>query len=274
MTPERWKQIGAVFDEVEAAPEPDRAALLERLCADDSDLYAEVEKLLSTQSATATFIQDAISRQAASFREQSVRASQEQFGHYRVTGRIAQGGMGAVYEAVRVDDFQKTVALKIIKQEFDSDFARARFQQERQVLATLEHPYIARLIDGGESEDGSPYLVLEYVEGVPLSEYAEKLNRNERLALFLKICEADDHAHRNLVIHRDLKPSNILVTATGDPKLLDFGIAKLIGSHAFEKRKPGTSASLLITRALYRFAACPSPGRPTFIRSGSCSINC
>src|SRR5262249_18261793 len=110
-----------------------------------------------------------------------------------------------------------------------------RFQQERQLLATLEHPYIARLLDGGESTDGSPYLVLEFVDGEPIHRYCSKLDRNACLRLFLKVCEAVEHAHRNLVIHRDLKPANILVTASGDPKLLDFGIAKLLD--------PGTSVT-------------------------------
>jgi tRNA A-37 threonylcarbamoyl transferase component Bud32/tetratricopeptide (TPR) repeat protein len=141
--------------------------------------------------------------------------------------------MGAVYEGVRVDDFQKRVALKVIKQGLDSAYARVRFQQERQVLASLEHPNIARLLDGGETADGSPYLVLEFVEGEPITHYCERVQatREQRLRLFLEVCEAVGYAHRNLIVHRDIKPANILVTPDGQPKLLDFGIAKLIDAN-------------------------------------------
>ncbi len=226
MTPERWQQIGAVFAEVDSADAAERKSVLERLCSGDTDLRREVEKLLAEDSTTGTFIQAVIAREASVIADPA--PAQERFGHYRIVRRIGQGGMGAVYEAERVDDFQKRVALKVIKQDFDSDLARIRFQQERQVLAALEHPYIARLLDGGESNDGSPYLVLEYVEGKPLHQYCEALDRTARLKLFLKVCEAVEYAHRNLVVHRDLKPGNILVTESGDPKLLDFGIAKLL----------------------------------------------
>jgi tetratricopeptide (TPR) repeat protein len=136
--------------------------------------------------------------------------------------------MGVVYEAVRVDDFSKRVALKLIRVELQTEALRARFEQERQLLAHLEHPFIARLLDGGETEEGAPFLVLEYVDGEPFLDHCARLSRPERLRVFLKVCEAVEHAHRNLVIHRDLKPTNILVTPDGDPKLLDFGIAKLV----------------------------------------------
>ena len=200
-----------------------------------------------------------IGEQAASLSRTAERpvAQQDRFGHYRLVRRIGQGGMGAVYEAVRVDDFHQKVALKIIRQGLDSDFTRTRFLQERQTLATLEHPYIARLLDGGEAEDGSPYLVLEFVDGKPITDYCATLDRTARLRLFLKVCEAVEHAHRNLVVHRDLKPANILVTASGDPKLLDFGIAKLLN--------PGLSGALSQTQTGFA-ALTPDYASPEQIR--------
>ncbi len=229
MTPERWQRIKSILDALEPIPPADRAAALERLTADDPSLRGEVEPFLESGD-EASYFHGVIGAQAASLQE--APPQQERFGRYRTIRRIGQGGMGSVYEAVRVDDFHKTVALKVIRQGLDSDYARARFLQERQMLATLEHPNIARLIDGGETEQGSPYLVLEYVDGRPLTDYCMAMSREKRLALFLKICDAVEHAHRNLVVHRDLKPGNILVTAAGEPKLLDFGIAKLLDAQS------------------------------------------
>ncbi|MEM7585548.1 MAG: tetratricopeptide repeat protein [Acidobacteriota bacterium] len=150
-------------------------------------------------------------------------------GPYRIESLIARGGMGAVYLAVREDDFQKRVALKLVRPELQSVEILRRFAAERQILAGLEHPNIARLLDGGSTDDMMPFLVMEYVEGVPLNRYCDEkdLSLDERLELFQQVCSAVHFAHQNLVIHRDLKPSNILVTAAGEPKLLDFGIAKI-----------------------------------------------
>jgi tetratricopeptide (TPR) repeat protein len=229
MTPERWQRIKAALEEVDAAAESKRESVLERLCAGDADLRREVEPFLNDVG-EGTFIRDAIGPKSA--RIAYAASGHDRFGRYQLIRRIGQGGMGAVFEAVRVDDFHKKVAIKIIKQGLDSDFARLRFLQERQLLAALEHPYIARLLDGGESEDGSPYLALEFGDGEPITQYGARLDRTGRLRLFLKVCEAVEHAHRNLVVHRDLKPANILVTSSGDPKLLDFGIAKLLDPEA------------------------------------------
>ncbi len=225
MTPERWQRINEILEAVDSAPQAGRADVLDRLCEGDPGLRRDVESYL-VDTGEGTFLHGVIGEQAASFSQPESR--QERFGRYKLVRRIGQGGMGAVFEAIRVDDFHKKVALKIIKQGLDSDFARTRFLQERQTLAGLEHPYIARLLDGGETDDGSPFLVLEFVDGQPITDYCAKLDRTARLHLFLKVCEAVEHAHRNLVVHRDLKPANILVTATGEPKLLDFGIAKLL----------------------------------------------
>ncbi len=153
-------------------------------------------------------------------------------GQYRIARKIGQGGMGAVYEAERSGSFQQRVAIKLIKQGFESGPARARFLQERQVLASLQHPNIARLIDGGETTQFTPYIVLEFVDGIPIDQFCRQLARTAILEVFLKVCDAVEYAHRNLIIHRDLKPGNILVTPDGTPKLLDFGIAKLMDQSA------------------------------------------
>lgn len=242
MTPERWLLMKAILAEAEAQPAGLRGAFLADKCGDDAEMRGLVEQLLDDDGVSLGlddgFIGAAIASEAASLADSGAPAGEGElttrFGRYRLLKRIGQGGMGSVYEAARADDFKKRVALKIIRQEFDSDYARTRFQQERQLLAVLEHPYIARLIDGGESDAGSPYLVLEFVEGVPVNQYCERLSKAERLRLFLKICEAVEYAHRNLIIHRDLKPGNILVTESGDPKLLDFGIARLIDPSGIE----------------------------------------
>jgi eukaryotic-like serine/threonine-protein kinase len=159
----------------------------------------------------------------------------ETFGPYRVVEVIGRGGMGTVYRAVREDDvYEKGVALKLVKRGMDTDFVLRRFRAERRILAQLDHPHIARLLDGGSTPDGRPYFVMEFVDGVPLDRYADEhaLDVRTRLELFLAVCEAVQHAHQRLIVHRDLKPGNVLVTAEGRPKLLDFGIAKLLDPEA------------------------------------------
>lgn len=154
-------------------------------------------------------------------------------GPYRVLAEIGRGGMGVVYHAVReADEFRQDVAVKVVKRGMDTDFILQRFRHERQIVAGLDHPHIARLLDGGSTPDGLPYFVMEYVDGEPIGEYVRRhaLSISARLTLFLRVAGAVHHAHQKLVIHRDLKPSNILVTSEGAPKLLDFGIAKLLDS--------------------------------------------
>ena len=160
----------------------------------------------------------------------------KQIGKYKIVQEIGRGGMGAIYLAER-EDFQHRVALKIIKRGMDTDEIIRRFERERQVLAALNHPFIARLLDGGATDDGLPFLVMEYVEGAAITDFCEEnaLNIEERLALFRKVCAAVAFAHRNLIVHRDLKPSNILVDKNGEPKLLDFGIAKLLAPEESEQ---------------------------------------
>ncbi len=166
--------------------------------------------------------------------------SGQRIGPYRIIKLLGRGGMGAVYLAVREDDFEKRVALKVIKRGMDSDEIIRRFENERQILAELEHPNVARLLDGGTTDDGLPYFVMEYVEGEPIDQYCDsrKLSIRARLEIFLKVCSALHASHQNLVVHRDLKPGNILIAADGTPKLLDFGIAKLLDTESFDREDP------------------------------------
>lgn len=169
---------------------------------------------------------------------EDARLDGERVGAYRIERRIGQGGMSAVFLAARADDqYQKYVAIKLVRTGMQTAFFADRFRNERQILAALEHPYIARLLDGGITTDARPFLVMEYIEGVPVDAYCatHDLSISQLLHLFRKICAAVHYAHQHLVIHRDLKPSNILVTGDGEPKLLDFGIAKLVD--------PGTAST-------------------------------
>src|SRR5688572_7274602 len=159
--------------------------------------------------------------------------SLERIGPWRVVREIGRGGMGQVFLAERADgQFEQQVAIKLLKRGMDSDAILARFLRERQILAALDHPNIARFLDGGVAGDGRPYFVMEYVDGAPITAFADaqRLTVDARLALLRTVCLAVEYAHRNLVVHRDLKPSNILITSDGRPKLLDFGIAKLLSS--------------------------------------------
>ncbi|MBY0375981.1 MAG: protein kinase, partial [Bryobacteraceae bacterium] len=165
--------------------------------------------------------------------------TESQIGPYELVRELGSGGMGTVYLARRTGELTITAALKVLRPGLDSEFFLARFAQEGQILATLEHPNIARVIDGGRTADGRPYFALEYVEGVPLDAYAAKLGLEARLALFRQVCAAVHYAHQRLVIHRDLKPGNVLVTAEGVPKLLDFGIAKLLNEQPGALRTRG-----------------------------------
>jgi len=244
MTPERWRQIEEVFQAAVERDGAERDDYLAEACGDDADLRREIVSLLAYE--TTNPFQQAIEGVA---RLLVVEQSQPQepgdnltgrrIGPYRITGLIGRGGMGAVYLAERDDaQFKQHVAIKIIKRGMDTDFIRARFLRERQILASLDHPHIARLLDGGATDDGLPYFVMEHVDGVAITDYCEanQLSITERLKLFRKVCAAVQHAHQKLVVHRDLKPSNILVNRDGAPKLLDFGVAKLLAPDAGQTR--------------------------------------
>src|SRR5215468_5710841 len=231
MSPERWQRIEELFGAVVNRPVIERETYLTEICDGDEELRLEVLSLLARDTAE-DFIRDPIASAALSFTAKSKDdLTGERIGPYRVSRLIGRGGMGAVYEAERDDvQFRQQVALKIIKREVDTDFVRDRFLRERQILASLDHPHVARLFDGGATPDGLPYFVMELVAGDPITAYCRRhrLSINEKLKLFRKVCSAVQHAHQKLVVHRDLKPSNILITEEGAPKLLDFGIAKLL----------------------------------------------
>lgn len=232
MTPEYWQRLKELFNEAVEYEPAARARFLDEECAGDRALLAQVESLIASDEAAGDFIAAPafVPRGAALPAEGEVSAGRR-VGSYEIVRELGRGGMGAVYLAVRADaQFVKRVAVKIVKRGMDTDFLLRRFSRERQILAALDHPNIAKLLDGGATEDGLPYFVMEYVEGLPVTDYCDlrKLSVRERLELFRQVCSAVQYAHQNLVVHRDLKPSNILVTEAGTPKLLDFGIAKLL----------------------------------------------
>jgi len=234
MKADRWRQIKDVLDKTVALGAADRLLYLDEVCAADPDLRREVESLLiSHERAGSGFLQtpavELLGSTAAGDRP-SARVGRR-VGVYQIVDEIAHGGMGEVYRAARVDgQYEKEVAIKLVRVGLDTSFILERFRQERQILASLDHPNIARLLDGGTTEDGIPYLVMELVDGTPIDQYcdANNLSISERLQLFRKVCAAVQYAHQWLVIHRDIKPGNILVTKDGTPKLLDFGIAKIL----------------------------------------------
>lgn len=239
MTPERWTQVRTLFEQVIELPASDRGAWLRKQAAGDSALQDEVLSLLDAYDDSEGLLERA---SPGGVIARAARALPDPYegsliGPYRLLQRVGRGGMGAVYAAVRSDgEYQKRVAVKLVAPGLDSEEAVRRFRTERQVLAHLDHPNIARLLDGGTTAEGLPYLVMEYVEGQPINEFcrAERLSLNQLLALFRTVCDAVHYAHQNLVIHRDLKPANILVTPAGTVKLLDFGIAKLLHAEYLE----------------------------------------
>ena len=231
--PEKWPRVKAILDgALELRPE-ERAAFLDRACGADESLRSEVESLIRAADGDWGFFDaDVAARRMPMFEDiQPPSRVGERIGAYEVLAELGHGGMGVVLLARRADDeFQKKVAIKLVRPGLASDVALQRFRSERQISATLDHPNIARLLDGGTTERGEPYFVMEYVEGETLLDDARQrgLSLEERLRLFREVCAAVQYAHQNLVVHRDIKPGNILVTPDGTPKLLDFGIAKLL----------------------------------------------
>ena len=233
MTPDRWKQIDGLFQQALELSSPERTTFLAQSCGDDLELRGEVESLLESHARAGGFIdkRSLFFAHDALARDEVALPAGHLIERYRVLREIGRGGMGAVYLAERADaQYEKRVALKVIKRGMDTDSVLQHFRNERQILASFDHPNIARLLDGGTTADGLPYFVMEYVEGIPIDQYAEKrgLDIPGRLKLFCEVCAAVSYAHRHAVIHRDLKPSNILVTGEGVAKLLDFGIAKIL----------------------------------------------
>jgi serine/threonine protein kinase len=233
ITPQQWGQLREMFRvAIESKPQQ-REAYLDEACANDPLLRVEIESLLASHDRAEDFIETpAFAGGVKAITESpGEQIEGQRIGQYQIIREIGRGGMGTVYLAARADEqYEKLVAIKIVRRGMDSEDILRRFRNERQILANLDHPNIARLLDGGTTRDGLPYLVMEYVEGKPVTDYCDqhRLPTSERLQLFRTICEAVQHAHQNLVVHRDLKPSNILITEEGTPKLLDFGIAKVL----------------------------------------------
>ena len=226
----RWRRLKDILaDALEQTSLEKRTAVLKRSCAGDTALLCEAEKLLAHDTtAFEEFAEFAATRLSQDERDRIG----ERLGAYEIVRELGHGGMGAVYLAERADgQFEKRVAIKVIKRGTDTDEVLRRFRIERQILANLEHPNITRLLDAGTTADGLPYFVMEFIEGMPITRFVqqEDVNLEGRLKLFLKVCSAVGLAHRDHIIHRDIKPTNVLVNHDGEPKLLDFGIARLLG---------------------------------------------
>ena len=241
---DRWRRIEALLDQALDRPASERVRWLRNACAGDSMLEREVAELLEAGERTDGFLEGQASERAAELIDQATRAGERnvpaaampaRVGPYRIEGELGRGGMGTVYLAEREEHFRQRVAIKLIRRGLDfDDHLLRRFVDERQILATLEHPGIARLLDGGVTPDGAPWFAMEYVEGKPLDVWCDEktLSVEGRLKLFAEVCDAVAYAHAQQIVHRDLKPSNILATDCGSVKLLDFGIAKLLTSGA------------------------------------------
>jgi serine/threonine protein kinase/tetratricopeptide (TPR) repeat protein len=240
----RWQQIQSLFEELVDSGDGERAARLAKACGEDLDLRFSVESLLQSDRRREDPLLDAIGEAAESLLEDHQdRLIGTRVGPYRVVSILGHGGMSTVYRGERDDSqYQQTVAIKVLQHATLHPRLRSRLHSERHILATLDHPSIARLIDSGDLEDGTPYLVMEHVDGESVDVYCDSrtLFIRERLELFIQICAAVQYAHRNLVVHRDIKPSNIFITAEGAPKLLDFGIAKLLAPESLSHTLPVT----------------------------------
>lgn len=231
MNLEKLNKVRELFDEASKLSSDERELYLNQKCANDLELKKEILSLFDSLGSTKDFLEEPLTiveQNKSSFTDPYIG---KQIGNYLIEGEAGIGGMGLVYSGKRNDkEFEHKVAIKILKHGITSEYLLKRFQIERQTLANLQHKNIARLLDGGRTTDGLPFLVMEFIDGTPITEFCnkEKLSIQARLKIFRKVCEAVQYAHQNLVIHRDLKPGNILVTKDGAPKLLDFGIVKLI----------------------------------------------
>lgn len=239
-----WEKLNQLFEKALTLPEAERETWMQRLAAEEPDLATELQALLQSYADATGYFSDmeaGLSEAMYQMSEDPLAAG-TQVGPYQVVDRLGGGGMSVIYRARRTDvDFEQIVALKVLKKGLDTDDILRRFRYEKQILARLSHPGIAQIYDGGATAEGTPYFVMELIDGLPLDRYAEEqqLDLRARLQLFLKVCRPLQYAHRNLVIHRDLKPSNILVTAEGNVKLLDFGIAKLLTTDAYDLTQAG-----------------------------------
>ena len=252
-----WPRVWEVFEAALQRPPGEQQAYLKEVCGEDESLRLTVASMLDANGRSDGFLSRPLLGESIEARRRESLPTSSQLppgtaiGAYRILRQIGQGGMGTVYLAVRADDsFERQVVVKLARTGMQSELLLSRLRTERQILAGLDHPNIARLYDGGTTEDGLPYFVMEYVEGVPIDAYCEHndLSLDERLTLFRKVCAPVHHAHQNLVVHRDIKPSNILVDARGVPKLLDFGIAKLLNAELTAgSRQPTATLQRILT---------------------------
>ena len=249
LSAEQWTQAKRLFARAAELPPEQRASFLERECPDE-DVLQEVASLLEHSGSlpTASEVIASVAAAVAVENDPDQWLIGARLGPYRVMAVAGHGGMGAVYRAERDDaEFHQQVAIKLVRAAASSPSTLQRFKQERQILARLSHPHIARLLDGGSTPEGVPYLVMEFIEGEPVTAWCERqsLKLEDRLRLFLHVCEGVEHAHHSLIVHRDLKPANILVTQDGTPKLLDFGIAKLLDASADAETATKTGLNLM-----------------------------
>ena len=259
MTQKFWKEVREIVNEALDLPTEVRAEYLSKACADRPELRAEVESLLELEVPAKDFIETPalVAGEEGEDREEATFEGEvEQIGPYRILRKVGEGGMARVYEGQRQEEVQLKVAIKVIKPRLARREVLWRFKHERQILASLDHSNIARLRDAGTTDEGLPYFVMDLVDGIRLDHYCDekKLGVRDRVELFLKVCSAVSYAHGKMVVHRDLKPGNILVAPTGEPKLLDFGIAKLL--------EADQDASTLTTLPMTEAGAMPlTPGR-------------
>ena len=233
LTPERWQQMKRIATDALERDPGSRVAFVAQACAGDATLQSEINLLLAQDAQS---IDDFAAQARTQMQtDHDSRLVGQRIGAYKILREIGRGGIGAVYLAQRADGaYDKLIAIKLLKRGVDTDEVLRRFFAERQILARLDHPGIVRLIDAGTTDEGLPYLAMDYVEGVPITQFVHEceLSVEERLKLFRAVCAAVTYAHQNLIVHRDLKPSNILVTTEGQVRLLDFGIAKLLDTEA------------------------------------------
>lgn len=267
MNSTRWQRVQQIVEEAEGMPSEERVRWISEQTGDDPELWSEVKGILSNLDSTNNFLEDAIGMAAARIAAGQELSSGDRIGPYRIASTIGHGGMGIVYCAERSDDqYRQKVAIKVVRTGWGAtEELFSRFRAERQILACIAHPNICRLLDGGITGDGLPFLVMEHVEGVSLDQWLATNGQSlapplsVRLELFRKLCSAIHYAHQNLIVHRDLKPSNVLVTADGTPKLLDFGIAKLLDPES------NTNNTIFYTRPAERLMT-PEYASPEQIR--------
>ena len=269
MNTERWYRIEALFEQALRLPEVERSGFLDEVCSGDPELRHELTALIAGSPTWAASVRSAVIAEVRMLASDVAAQVGRRIGAFRLIRLVGEGGMGAVYLGKRDDaQFTQRVAIKIVPRAFSSPSSIARFRDERQILAALEHPNIVRLLDGGSTDDGLPYLVMEYIEGLTITQYATRhqLSVRRRVELVRQVCTALQHAHRHLVVHRDIKPNNILVDVDGAPKILDFGIAKLLAPIAPFEREARTVTGAAMFTPEY---ASPEQARGDAVSTGS-----